>query len=142
MSRKNKSGAKIMTWTIKGEKFTNWKGIPRFWNHLHTQVDMRLCRWTGYYPELHVFYLRKPRNMWNKHSYCHRVRLRSAFILCTFNNCYLFNIQIKLFTLILLHSKSVYKRVCGNVDCWVFDAQIVCRWNYFSTCTSLLVIIK
>lgn len=30
MSRKNKSGTKIVTWTLKGEKFTNGKGIPRF----------------------------------------------------------------------------------------------------------------
>lgn len=140
MSRKNKSGTKIVTWTLKGEKFTNWKGIPRFWNHAsaytgsHETVTEQVC-----YPEMHVFRLRKPRNMWNRHNYCHRVRLRSAFILCTFNDCYLFNIQIKLFTLILLHSKSVCLKECvENVDCWVFDAQSV--WNYFST--SLLVIIK
>lgn len=107
---------------------------PSAYTGSHETVTEQVC-----YPEMHVFRLRKPRNMWNRHNYCHRVRLRSAFILCMFNDCYLFNIQIKLFTLILLHSKSVCLKECvENVDCWVFDAQSV--WNYFST--SLLVIIK
>lgn len=138
MSRKNKSGTKIVTWTLKGEKFTNWKGIPRFWNHLHTQVHTRLS-------QNRFVILRCMYSVWGSRGTCGigtiivTVRLRSAFILCTFNDCYLFNIQIKLFTLILLHSKSVCLKECvENVDCWVFDAQSV--WNYFST--SLLVIIK
>lgn len=44
------------------------------------------------------------------------VELPSAFILCTFNDCYLFNIQIKLVILIPLHSRSVFARVqCAQV---------------------------